>query len=245
MMNKFMKISTYKIAIVAIFLCNSAHADMVLDRSIVIIDSKSDKRQDIAVINTDETNNLYVDIELFNVESPGTPEQKLKKPDPSGKKEFITTPAKLVVPPGERKLVRFLNLVEPGDKERLYRINFTPIVKPLELARPASDKEGNLIRPGIQLVVAYQVLVIVLPDKPVHQLKVNRDGKSAVFSNNGNANVLLFDGSQCDPENKSECKPVPGFRLYPGNTRTVELPYNSPLSFRVRSHQGVQQVLYD
>ena len=237
--------SVYQLIMIAIFCSNTTQAALVLDRSIVIMDSASDGRQDVAVINDSQTEKLYVSVDLYNVESPGEADQKLQKPDPSSKKEFIVSPTKLVVPPGERKLVRLLNLIGHNDKERIYRINFTPIVKPIELEQPEPSEDGEIIRPGVQIVVAYQVLVIILPDDPKQQMTVNREGKNAVFSNTGNANVFLFEGQQCNPDNKSECSKIPGFRLYSGNIRSVELPYDTSLSFSVRSHEGVKKVIYE
>lgn len=242
-MQKIIKTSIRQIILLTILFSNTSQAALVLDRSIVIMESTSKGRVDVAVINDSQIDKLYVSVELFNVESPGQ-DQKLEKADPSSKKEFIVSPSKLVVPPGERKLVRLLNLTGHNDQERIYRVNFTPIVKPMELKAPVSDGTVEIVQPGVQVVVAYQVLVIILPETPKHQIEVTREGKNAVFKNAGNANTLFFEGQQCNPDDKSECSKIPGFRLYPGNNRTVELPYDSSLSFSLRNHEGVKKVIY-
>jgi Mat/Ecp fimbriae periplasmic chaperone len=244
-MKTHIRASVYQLILVVTFFSSTTQAAFVLDRSIVIMDSGSNGREDITVINDSQTEKLYVSVDLYSVASPGQTDQKLQIPDPSSKKEFIASPTKLVIPPGERKLVRLLNLIGPNDKERVYRINFTPIVKPLEVEKIEPNEDGEIIQPGVQIVVAYQVLVIVLPEDSKKQMMVTREGKNATFSNTGNVNILLYNGQQCNPDNKSECSKITGFRLYPGNIKSVELPYDSSLSFSERSYEGVKNVIYD
>ena len=64
---------------------------------------------------------LYVEVVLYEVKNPGEENEErivVTNPKEAG---FLVTPNRLVIPPGSRKLVRFVNM-KPLDKERIFRI---------------------------------------------------------------------------------------------------------------------------
>jgi P pilus assembly chaperone PapD len=245
-MNLKKHINQYQIiiAIIGVIILNSAHAEMLLDNSIIVID-ESNQRQDISVKNTSEIENLYVNVELYKVEFPGTKDENLIKVEGDIKRNFIVTPTKLVVPPGDRKLVRFLNISGLADIESVYRVNFTPVSKPQEVNYDPIKIDGKEIRTGVQVVIAYQVLVLVSPKDPKVDLSVTREGQIVTLKNQGTTNVLLFDGKQCHPVNTSECQDLTSFRIYPENTKSLELPYDTGFTMRTRSLNGIKQTVFD
>jgi P pilus assembly chaperone PapD len=192
--------------------CTSANAGILLDKSIVEFSAHEAPRQDIWVIN-DDSENAYVKVQVLEVKNPGTEEETREEITDPDLISFVATPSKLVIPPKGRKLVRLVNLAKPG-AERVYRINFTPILPPLQ------EEEGATVR----VVIAYQVLALIYPQAPSEQLEIERKGTELGFRNKGNSFVLLGGGTQCD-DNNANCQDLPARRLYAGNQWRVTLPY--------------------
>lgn len=201
----------------------SLHAEMVLDRSILVFDGEEGGRQDVEVTNTG-SENLYLDTEILRVTDPGTDqEQRLEVEDPDAA-GLLVTPARMVVPPGGRRLVRVVTLEEPGEADRIYRVNLLPVVPPLTADTTA-----------VKVVVAYQLLVILRPRDPQPDLVWTREGDRIRFRNQGNTNVLLYNGSQC-PEGvepgSEDCVDIGvARRLYAGNEWELDLPLAAPVEF--------------
>ena len=216
--------------IIVVFFSTFAVADMYVDRSIVIFEPDQQPRQDVKVSNSGD-DVMYVQVEVLEVKEPGADsEERLKVNDPKLIK-LIATPNKLVIPAGGQKLVRIVNLEKQNDQERVYRINITPIVAPLE-------EETSQLR----IIVAYQVLAIIQPETPESNLEVTRTGKSIEFTNRGNTNILLSDGNQC--ESDTACQELASRRLYAGNTWQLDLPFDAPVSYSIRSFDGIKKEVF-
>tara|TARA_R110002072_G_scaffold103600_2_gene227260 strand:+ start:7661 stop:8416 length:756 start_codon:yes stop_codon:yes gene_type:complete len=214
------------------FFCATATADMYVDRSIVVFEPGEPARQDIKVTNSD-TEDMYVQVEVLEVTKAGTVDEiRATVTDPS-KLKLLATPNKLVIPPNGQKLIRIVNLKPDNTEERIYRINVTPIVPPLE-------EDSSQLR----IVVAYQILAIIQPDSPASTLNAQRNGKMMTFVNNGNTNVLLSDGKQCNPSNSTECKDLTSRRLYANNEWQLELPFDAPVTYSIRSFDGIKTQVY-
>lgn len=198
-------------------------ANMVLSDAIVHFEPGKPLRKDIEVQNP-SSENLYVEITPVVVSEPGTEnEERIAITDPrdSG---LLVTPNKIVVPPGGRKLVRLVSLEPLGDKERVYRVTFKPVV---------GDLESEQI--GIKILIGYEVLLLMQPATPEPNLVVKRDGKKLSFANKGNTNVLLREGKQCpsSSSNSDDCESLRGKRLYPGNSWSVDLPLDKPVEYQM------------
>jgi len=197
-------------------------ANMVLSEAIVHFEPGKPLRKDIEVENPG-SENLYVEITPAVVSSPGTEnEQRIAITDPR-ESGLLVTPNKLVIPPGGRKLVRLVSLEPLGNKERVYRVTFKPVV---------GDIESDHI--GIKVMIGYEVLVLMQPASPDPNLVTKRNGTSLSLQNKGNTNVLLREGKQCPDgvaQDSEKCESVRGKRLYPGNSWSVNLPYNKPVEY--------------
>ena len=227
-----MRLNQNIVVLLLLFLSPMVTADMYVDRSIVTFEPETQPRQDIKVSNSGEEI-MYVQVEVFQVNNPGeSTEERIKVNDPKQIK-LIATPNKLVIPAGGQKLVRIVNLDKKQDVERVYRINITPIVAPLE-------EEVSQLR----IIVAYQVLAIIQPKERHSKLITTREANKIVFHNEGSSNVLLSDGNQCSPENPEECKDLASRRLYAGNTWELELPFDAPVAYSVRSFDGIKQQVF-
>lgn len=208
-------------------------AEMYVDRSIVIFESGGSQREDVKVSNTgDEV--IYIQVEVFNVLNPGTPEEERVKVTNPKELKLIATPNKMVIPAGGQKLVRIVNLETNNKTERIYRINVTPIVAPL------SEETSKL-----RIIVAYQILTIIQPNSPQAELLATRSGNVVRFENRGSSNILLSEGSQCKPHDSTACEDLPSRRLYAGNTWELPLPYDAPLAYSVRTFDGIRKQIIE
>jgi len=229
-----MKIRTHLtqtlLSVVGLFVINSVSADIFVDRAIVRLSPDAPPREDIKVINNG-TEEGFVQVDVFEVRDPGTDkEERIKVTDPAAVK-LIASPSKLAIPPNGQKLVRIVNLDPSSTQERIYRINVTPVLPPLQ------EESGSVVR----VVVAYQLLVIVDPAAPREDLDIQRSGYRLTISNNGNTNVLISDGKQCDPAS-DHCVDIAAHRVYPGNNWDTELVFDSPVTFKLTSFNGIREV---
>jgi P pilus assembly chaperone PapD len=200
-------------------------ATMQLERNIIYFNSPDQSRIDIQVTNPDDET-LYVEVEVLEVKNPGT-DQETRTPirDPR-QIDFLVTPNKFIIPPGVRKLVRFVNTGGLGETERIFRVNLKPVSPPMEATQNA-----------IRLVVGYQVLVLISPENPEPDLVAIRNGKKLTVANHGNRNVLFRNGVQCpteadlDARNLDRCDGVEVRRVYPGNVWSVDLKHDAPVEF--------------
>ncbi len=196
---------------------------MILSDAIVHFEPGKPLRKDIEVQNP-SSENLYVEITPAIVSEPGSEnEERITITDPR-ESGLLVTPNKIVVPPGGRKLVRLVSLEPLGNKERVYRVTFKPVV---------GDLESEQI--GIKILIGYEVLLLMQPATPEPNLVVKRDGKTLSFANEGNTNVLLREGKQCPSSStdSDDCESLRGKRLYPGNNWSVELPFDKPVEYQM------------
>ena len=168
-------ISHFPLSVLLCFLfvlpVSSVSANMVLSEAIIHFEPGKPLRKDIEVENP-SSENLYVEITPAVVSEPGTKSEKriaITDPRESG---LLVTPNKIVVPPGGRKLVRLVSLEPLGEKERVYRVTFKPVV---------GDLETEQI--GIKVLIGYEVLILMQPANPDPNLIVNRNGKTLSFAN--------------------------------------------------------------
>lgn len=220
-----------------LFCASYAYSGVVLNRSIVIFNDATQTRQDIVVSNDSDTSRLFVSVEPFLVDQPGTDEQELLSLDLDVDPMLLVTPNKLLLEPGGSATVRMLNMAEPEDVERYYRVNVTPMQKPIDFEREEGDSEEDSAV-QISIALAYQALVIVPPSEPTSTPQFTRAGKILTFTNTGNSFYLLRDGVQCNPKDTDDCVDLVSKRIYPGNEYTVELPFDGPAQYMSKTLAG-------
>ncbi len=210
--------------LISILPISPASANMVLSEAILHFEPGKPLRKDIEFENP-SSENLYIEITPSVVVEPGTENEKRQPINDPRESGLLVTPNKLVVPPGGRKLVRLVSLKALGEEERVYRVTFKPVVGELETEQI-----------GIKILVGYEVLVLMQPATPEPNLVAKRNGKTLSFMNEGNTNVLLREGKQCPKGSSADdenCESLGGRRLYPGNSWSVELPYNKAVDYQM------------
>ena len=207
-------------------------AGIILDRSIIDFSSTEPPRHDVTVINQGD-DIAYVKVEVLEVLYPGTENEERNIVTNPEQIQFVASPSKLAIPPGGRKQVRLVNLAPLG-KERVFRVNFTPVLAPLE------EKIDGL---GVKFVVAYQVLALIHPAQPTENLVVKRDPESISLDNQGNTYALISNVRQCDKEGKNCQGDLGSKRLYVGNKMMVPLPYaDTPVTYKLTNFKGSREV---
>lgn len=201
-------------------------AKMALDRSIIHMNPGDPESVDVTVSNNG-AEPLYVDTEIVEVLGAGSADEERVPVGGSLDVPLLVSPNKLVIPPGQRRLLRIVNMAGFADRERVFRVTAKPVPPPAVAERS-----------GIRVLVGYQLLVLVAPQRPESDLRSHREGRTLVFDNHGNVNVMLHSGLQCppgvDPEpDPDACTAFTGTRLYPGNTWSIELAYDTPVQFTV------------
>lgn len=206
---------------VGLMLAAPAHADLVLSELIVDLQPGKILREDVEVWNNSPERS-YVSIEPREVLNPSLPSQSDRKdPDPE-KLGLLVEPARVILEPGQRRLVRIAALSTDLEREHVFRVTIKPVLGPIQ----SEDS-------GLKVVVGYDVLVLVRPRQPAARVAGTRIGRRLTLTNSGNVSVEVIDGRQCAAH--AQCTELPGKRLYPGASWTVELPSDLPAEYTLRS----------
>ena len=198
-----------------------AQAELVLSELIVDLQPGQQSRDDVEVWN-DSPDRAYVAIEPREIVNAGLASQSARQdPDPE-KLGLLVAPARMILDPGQRKLVRIAAMGTASGRERVYRVTVKPVVGGIR-----SDASG------LKIMVGYDVLVLVRPAQPLPSVNAARDGRTITFANAGNVSVELVDGRQCSLTR--QCTALPGKRLYPGASWSVQLPSDLPAEYVFKS----------
>ncbi|CAM3479381.1 fimbrial biogenesis chaperone [Parendozoicomonas haliclonae] len=210
----------FLIAVAGLVLSQSILAQLAVDRIIVDFTKDSPSRNDVQLINTSESETLFINVEVLEVDKPGTPaETRIITDDPS-KIGLVASPNRVILPPAGRRLVRLVNLLPAESEERIFRVNFSPVAGEFE-------SEQN----AVKLMVGYQALIIVRPEKTVFDLVGKREGNTLTLTNNSNTNVYLSNIRQCRDSKPVDCEYFVENRLYPGNVWELELSGKETVQF--------------
>ncbi len=210
------------VAAMSLVASTPASADLVLSELIVELQPGKRIRDDVEVWNN-SPERAFVAIEPREIIDAGKPAQTVHQdPDPE-KLGLLVSPSRMILEPGQRKLIRIAALSSSRDREHVYRVTVKPVVGGVQSGAS-----------GLKILVGYDVLVLVRPAEAAANVSASRSGRTLTFENKGNVSVELTDGRQCEGRN-SQCTQLPGKRLYPGTSWTVELPSSQPAQYDVRS----------
>lgn len=207
---------------VALLSASASHAELVLSQLVVELRQSSKTRADIEVWNSSDERS-YVAVEPSEILNPGRAnEQRRSEADPE-RRGLLVSPTRMILEPGQRKLVRLAALGPAADAERVYRVTIRPVAGEL------SSEDS-----GLKLLVGYDVLVLLRPQSSQPRLSAARSGRRLTLRNDGNASLELIGGRQCD-ESRKACIDLPGKRLYAGAEWTQQLRSDDPVEFTVVS----------
>lgn len=201
---------------------SQASAQIVLSQVIVELQPGKRDREDIEIFNN-SPDRAYVVVEPSEIIDAGRPgEKRVQERDPATL-GLLVAPSRVILEPGQHKLLRVAAIAPPSLRERVYRLLVKPVVG--EIASTES---------GLKLLVGYDVLILVRPAKSQITLYATRSDKSLTIRNDGNSSVELSEGKHCDATGKG-CVELPGKRLYAGAEWRMELSRSGYADFTVRS----------
>ncbi|WP_444995603.1 fimbrial biogenesis chaperone [Aliikangiella sp. IMCC44359] len=203
-------------------------AGLSLSQAIVHFEESGRKSEDVDVFNQGP-DILYVRIEPSVILNPGKANESRKIYRDPKEAGLLVTPQRMVLAPGSRKRLRFVRLDNPdkATQDKVFRV----LVKP-EIGEVKSSQTA------VKIIVAYEVLVLSQPKKPQPQLVSSFKGRWMTVTNRGNTNVLLQKGHQCPvgesiKNEPNQCVELAGKRLYAGNSWQVEVPFLTPVNYRI------------
>jgi len=203
----------------ALTCATAAGAEMVLSQVIVDLVPGKPPRDDIEVWN-DSKDRMYVAADPFEIRNPGTAtEARLPANDPE-QSGLLVAPQKLVLEPGERRLVRVAIVGPRPASDRIYRVSIRPVVGVVSAEKSA-----------LKVLVGYDALVLVRPDRFTGDVVEERRGTTLTLKNEGNSSQELYEGRQCDAAGK-DCRELPAKRLYAGATWQQILPFDTPVTYK-------------
>lgn len=204
-------ISTAAAALTLVFLASSpALAGIEVSPSIVIFETSVHKEQVITVTNAGNRI-AYVTTEPRRVTAPGQANEKLQPEANAALLGLLSSPARLVLEPGERRGVRVVAIDAPGASDRIWRVKIVPIA-------------GKLLsgQSGVAMLVGYDALVIQRPSNPNVAISGTREPRKLRLFNTGNSFAMINEVRQC--QKTGPCTRLGAKRLYGGQDWVVDLP---------------------
>lgn len=198
-----------------------AHGELVLSDLVVELRSGKDSRKDIELWNNSDER-AYVEVTPAEIVNPGRATEK-RWPEPNPELlGLLVSPNRMILEPGQHKVIRIAALAPPSNNERIYRVTVKPVV---------GDITGE--HSGLKVLVGYDVLTILRPSNPMPRINGRRDGRSLVIRNDGNSSAELINGKQCQAGGTS-CATLPAKRLYAGADWAIQLESDAPVEFSVK-----------
>lgn len=208
-----------------------ARAEMILSHVVVDLKPGQPPRDDIEVQNTGP-DRLYIVAEPAEILDPGTRfQRRVTNPDPAAS-GLLVSPRKMVLEPGQRKLVRIASVDLRSDHDRVYRVTVKPVAGELSARSTA-----------VKVFVGYDVLVIRRPQSMAASVVAERSGSTIHLRNDGNTAVELFDGQQCNAAGE-RCDALPATRLYSGATFDVSVRYATPIRYKALDGQTTRSLQF-
>lgn len=218
-------------ALAGILATTSARAELAISNLVVELQPGKHIRKDVEVWNNSPERS-FVAIEPREIINASLPSQRIyRDPDPE-KLGLLVSPLRMILEPGQRKMVRIATLSARADREHVYRVTIKPVIGSIQ----SNDT-------GLMVVVGYDVLVLVRPPQPFVNVTANRIGRKLTLSNSGNVSVEVVDGQQCDAAHQ-HCAELPGKRLYAGTSWTVELHSDQPADYILKSPGKTERRTY-
>lgn len=208
-----------------------ANADLVLSQLIVDLQPGKHAREDIELWNN-APERSFVAIEPREILSPSLPAQSVRTdPDPE-RLGLLVSPTRMILEPGQRRLLRIGTLSQDIDHEHVYRVTAKPVAGAVQSTSS-----------GLKVMVGYDVLVLVRPALPQAQVNAKRSGRTLTFTNSGNVSVEIINGRQCDAAHR-QCVDLPGKRLYAGASWSVPLQSDGPVEYVMKSPGRTERGTY-
>ncbi len=171
---------------------------------------------------------LYIEVTPMRILHPGMPNQLVESYEVENPYHFGLAVSRLYtyLPANSRRMIRVVPLIDKIKQDAIYSIRIVPLPGNPEPIM----KRSKLVVTHMRVLVGYDILLFIRPANAQPKIILSRQGHRLTIKNQGNTNVLLYKGRQCQP-NTHHCIKLPSKRLYAGNTWSLHLQYNAPVSF--------------
>ena len=123
----------------------------MLSDLVVELQPGKSSRKDIELWNNSDER-AYVEVAPAEIVNPGqASETRIQELNPE-RLGLLVSPNRLILEPGQHKVIRIAAIMQPTNNERIYRVTVKPVV---------GDITGD--QSGLKLLVGYDVLAIVRP----------------------------------------------------------------------------------
>jgi P pilus assembly chaperone PapD len=217
--------------LIGIGLAVPAYGELILSDLVVELQPGKNSRKDIELWNKADERS-YVEISPAEIVNPGqATESRRQEPNPE-RLGLLVSPNRMILEPGQHKIIRIAAIASPVDRERIYRVTVKPVV---------GDVSGD--HTGLKVLVGYDVLAIVRPANPAPKIAGSREGRTAVIRNEGNSSAELLNGKQCRT-GSTNCTSLPGKRLYAGAEWRLPLEGDGPVQYSVKFGDKISTVSF-
>ncbi|MFL7853353.1 hypothetical protein AAD046_19265 [Providencia rettgeri] len=147
---------------------------------------------------------------------------------------LIVSPLRLIIPPSGFQTVRIL-WSGARDKERYFRIRFTPVLPEENDGFGMSKDEitqykKNALEAGINVLTGYGSVVVMQPEKSLFNTVIDDRNKQIAIVNKGNATIILDNIRYCENA-KSHCENKSREIILPGREFILQKKQNNKITF--------------
>ena len=204
----------------------TSHAQVVLDKVYLTLDKSRKPLENVNVLN-DSDKDLAVKVEVVEVFNKSLPNES-----EATTQDVRVSPSRFELAPRGERLTRLIYTQPFGEKERIFRVRYTPTTDNLEAKPAVTDPNAKVTKLDVQVGMGLLLGVAPLEIKP--DLVISRSAEGIRFTNKGNAHVMIRRTKHC-PENgkyAGQCFDLPGSRVYPGESWLAEgFPTDLPVVY--------------
>jgi P pilus assembly chaperone PapD len=214
------------LAALSLCLPGTSQAQVVLDKVYLTLDKSRKPLENVNVLNESDQP-LAVKVEVVEVLNKSLPnESEVTSQD------VRVSPSRFELAPRGERLTRIIYTQPFGEKERIFRVRYTPTSESLVAAPALPDPNAKVTKLDVQVGMGLLLGIAPLDIKP--NLTFTRTSEGIRFTNQGNVHVMLRRTKHCPEVGKyaGQCFDLPGSRIYPGETwQTEGLPTDLPLVY--------------
>nr|WP_241391088.1 hypothetical protein [Serratia proteamaculans]ULG16498.1 hypothetical protein 1137p_00101 [Serratia proteamaculans] len=151
------------------------------------------------------------------------------------KNRLIATPQRMIIPPSEFQSVR---LLWPGsrEKERYYRVRFTPVAPDKKndfgLSETQFQEYKKSVKAGVNIMTGYGSILYVMPSNTVFNTEIINNSGDIQIRNLGNATIVVDDILQCSKKD-NKCTPPTRSFIIPGRDSVIKKDDGMIIRFRL------------
>ncbi|WP_434628942.1 hypothetical protein [Chromobacterium sp. CV08] len=134
---------------------------------------------------------------------------------------LLASPSRLIVPAGGMQASRLLYL-GPRDRERYFRVRFSPVLPERQDAFDVGDDEArryqDSLSAGVNVLTGYGAIVIVRPQQPRYDTRLQDGRHGYTVRNDGNSTVIVDAFYQCAADG-AHCETPTKHHVLPGGSK--------------------------